>query len=188
MFKLLLSCVAVVGVSGCDASTAVKCINAGPINTMELCKSFQAALSCLANYDCIDQCKEGMSVYSNITGNLTCAYHCNPAGCFPGVGKVELEGGKTKTIAEVRVGDKVRVGPQEFSEVYFFSTLLPETKSNNVKLATDYATISLTGNHFVYTNGKLALARDVKVGDLLTLANGTKAAVVAVSSEWAEVL
>lgn len=125
---------------------------------------------------------------ADITNALqpSCKFTCPASGCFPGTGKVELEGGSTKQIVDLKVGDKVRVSPSEFSEVYFFSTNMREVQSKNVKLTTASAEISLTSNHFLYVNGKLELARDVKVGDSVVLANGTKAEVTAVGQEWGE--
>jgi hypothetical protein len=39
--------------------------------------------------------------------------------------------------------------------------------------------------HYLYVNGELQTAGSVKVGDMLTLANGDKSAVTEVSSQWA---
>merc|ERR1711865_273799 len=54
-------------------------------------------------------------------------------------------------------------------------------KAKFVALTTeDGSKISLTGNHYLYVNGKLATASTAKVGDELILSNGNSSAVVAV--------
>jgi hypothetical protein len=86
---------------------------------------------------------------------------------------------------QVVVGDKVRVGPNEFSEVYFFSTEMAETTSKFTKIVTETAELLLTAKHYLYVNGELATADAVKAGDVIVLGNGTKAPVSEVSSAWA---
>lgn len=107
------------------------------------------------------------------------------SGCFPASSTVELESGKVKNLDQLEVGDKVRVGSNEFSEVYFFSTQLPESSTKFVKIVTDTAVLSLTSGHYLYANGELTLAEDVKVNDIVVLSNGTKANVKQVDSSWA---
>ena len=56
---------------------------------------------------------------------------CNPGGyndCFPADGQVELQGGKKVPMSALKVGDHVRVGPSEFSEVYMFTHKDAEVK------------------------------------------------------------
>ena len=48
--------------------------------------------------------------------------------CFPGDAKVELENGKKTFMSDLKVGDHVRVGPSEFSEVYMFTHNNAEVK------------------------------------------------------------
>lgn len=50
------------------------------------------------------------------------------ADCFPGDAQVELEGGKKVSMSALKVGDHVRVGPSEFSEVYMFTHKDAEVK------------------------------------------------------------
>jgi hypothetical protein len=112
-------------------------------------------------------------------------YDENCAGCFPATATVELANGKTKFMDQLVVGDNVRVGPKEFSEVYFFSTEMTETTSKFTKIVAEGAELLLTRNHYLYVNGELATADTVKVGDVVVLANGTKASVSEVSEAWA---
>lgn len=108
------------------------------------------------------------------------------AGCFPATATVELISGKSKSMDQLVAGDKVRVGPKEFSEVYFFSTQLQETTSKFVKIISEHGpALSLTAGHYLYVNGnELRQAGDVKVGDVVLLANGTKSPVTEITSEW----
>lgn len=106
-------------------------------------------------------------------------------GCFPATSTVELESGKSINLDRLQLGDKVRVGPSEFSEVYFFSTEMADTTSKFVKLATDSGAVTMTQGHYLYVNGALKVASDVQVGDNVVLGNGTHVAVNEVTSVWA---
>ena len=46
--------------------------------------------------------------------------HTAPPQCYPGHAVVQLEGGLTKTMSELSVGDRVLVGVNTYSEVHFF--------------------------------------------------------------------
>ena len=68
-----------------------------------------------------------------------------------------------------------------------FSHRLAETQAVMVQLTTAAgAVLVLTPDHYVYVNnGSLAAARTVRVGDVLTLADGRAAAVTAVGTQTA---
>ncbi len=86
---------------------------------------------------------------------------------------VELESGDVKTMTELEVGDRVRVGPAEFSEVYLFTHKDPSAVATFVTIVTSANhTLSLTPGHYVYVNGKLKAAGVVEVGDVLEDSNG----------------
>jgi len=78
----------------------------------------------------------------------------------------------------------VHVGAGEYSEVYHFSHQMTETTTKFVKLSTQGETLLLTEGHYVYINGALVQARNAKVGDKVTLADGSSAAIVEISAEW----
>jgi len=86
------------------------------------------------------------------------------------------------------VGDKVLASsPSEFSDVFMFSHKLSAVRAEFVRLATAGGrTVMLTGNHYLYVNGKLAVASVVKTGDELTVASGDRDKVVSVSTVWAD--
>jgi len=84
------------------------------------------------------------------------------------------------------IGDKVRVNSNTFSDVYMFSHRLSAIRAEFVRIATSTNTIMLTPNHYLYVNGKLAIASTVKVGDQLTTRSGLSTVVTSVSTAWAE--
>ena len=60
-----------------------------------------------------------------------------------------------------------------YSDVYMFSHKLSAVRAEFVRIATlGGRTISLTPNHYLYVNGKMAVAAVVKAGDELTTGTG----------------
>jgi preprotein translocase subunit YajC len=107
--------------------------------------------------------------------------------CFPGAATVELEGGATKTMAELAVGDRVLAAPGVYSPVYLFSHRLSAVKTGFVTIeAGNAAPLQLTPDHYLYVNGVLTTAATVAVGDEVTLRDGTNAAVTKVHTTWAQ--
>ncbi|PXF40815.1 Sonic hedgehog protein [Gracilariopsis chorda] len=100
--------------------------------------------------------------------------------CFPADTTVELEDGSVKEMAQVNIGDRVRVGRSMFSEVFMFTHRLQDGENYFVKIETDSSGISLTKGHYLFVNGVLAAAKTVQVGDLVELASGETATVRAV--------
>lgn len=106
--------------------------------------------------------------------------------CFPSAATVQLENGKKVTMDKIKLGDRVLVAPDEYSEVYLFTHQLPEATAEVVKLTTlNGEQLRLTPNHYIYIDGKLAAAHTVKPGDAVTLGNGTQVPVATVGREMA---
>jgi hypothetical protein len=105
--------------------------------------------------------------------------------CFPATATVQLESGATVAMADLQIGDAVLAAPGVYSKVYMFSHRLAESKAKFVTIATTSATLKLTPDHYLYVNGTLATAQTVRVGDLVTLADGSKTPVTKVSAQWA---
>jgi hypothetical protein len=123
----------------------------------------------------------GSFTYTSVNGSCT---NSSSSTCFPASASVQLQDGTTKTMAQLEVGDKVLVAPNTYSEVYFFAHRLTDALVAFVKIATSNGnTLMLTGDHYLYVNGKLATAKTVKVGDSLISADGSSIRVVEVSSE-----
>jgi len=105
------------------------------------------------------------------------------SSCFPANATVQLQSGSTKRMDELAVGDKVLTKAGSFSDVYMFSHKISATRSEFVRISTEGGrTISLTPNHYLYVNGKMAVASVVKVGDSLTTGTGATDKVATVST------
>jgi hypothetical protein len=164
-----------------DASTKqASCLASASTNKKEICKCLDTWNTNLADSGCADDAN-----YKTIIDTSQKMYDDNCGGCFPATSTVELESGKSINLDQLQLGDKVRVGPSEFSEVYFFSTEMAETTSKFVKLVTDSGAVTMTQGHYLYVNGALKVASDVQVGDNIVLGNGTHVAVNEVTSVWA---
>ncbi|KAI0563757.1 hypothetical protein FGB62_34g17 [Gracilaria domingensis] len=94
------------------------------------------------------------------------------SACFPAEATVEIEGGSTKRMADLSIGDRVRVGSTGFSEVFMFTHKLENVDYEFIEIETESAQITLTKGHYLYVNGALAASKTVKVGDKLEVASG----------------
>eukprot|EP00180_Rhodochaete_pulchella_P000101 Plantae.Rhodophyta-Rhodochaete_pulchella.ctg10634.p1 GENE.Plantae.Rhodophyta-Rhodochaete_pulchella.ctg10634~~Plantae.Rhodophyta-Rhodochaete_pulchella.ctg10634.p1 ORF type:complete len:226 (-),score=19.12 Plantae.Rhodophyta-Rhodochaete_pulchella.ctg10634:917-1594(-) len=94
--------------------------------------------------------------------------------CFPASATVVLEDGLLKTMPELHIGDKGQTGPNQFSEVYFFSHRIAGGLFEFVRIATaSNASVSLTGNHYLPSGtGLLVAAKYMEPGDHVILADG----------------
>jgi len=102
--------------------------------------------------------------------------------CFPGDAQVELQNGTEVTMSALKIGDSVRVGPSEFSEIYLFGHRDAGVKANFFKISTSTGkAIRLTGGHYLYVNGQLQTARAVKLGDMVSSGR-----VTAIDQVWAD--
>lgn len=108
--------------------------------------------------------------------------------CFPGDATVELESGTRVAMADLAVGDVVRVAAgthaAAWSPVYFFSHKDPAGGAayTYVTLTTaSGAALTLTPSHYVMADGVATAAGAVTVGQALTTASGTPSAVTAIS-------
>jgi hypothetical protein len=82
-------------------------------------------------------------------------------------------------MSELAVGDYVQVGPAQFSEVFMFTHKVSDGFHAFLRIATDDGpAITLSSTHYLYVNASLVPAEAVRVGDMLTLAEGRKSAVV----------
>jgi len=127
----------------------------------------------------------------------SCAAVCSKCGCggfdfhdadecFPADATVEREDGSKVAMTDLKVGDKVRVSPTEFSEVFMFTHQNIDVQAAFVKISVAGVQhpLRVTAGHYVYVNGKLQTARTVNVGDALQTAAGVSANVTAVGREW----
>lgn len=86
--------------------------------------------------------------------------------CFPGSAIVDLEQGGTKYMRDLKIGDRVRVGPSEFSEVFMFShnDTIIETSFIEIRTPSN-VTLVLTRGHYLYSDGELVKAKNFRVGN-----------------------
>jgi Hint module len=104
------------------------------------------------------------------------------SSCFPASATVELSTGETKRMDELDVGDRVRVGASEFSLVFMFTHKLNEVVNTFIQLHTASGhSVSATPGHYLYINGDLVPAGSIKVGDVMTTADGEPTRVIQVS-------
>jgi Hint module len=110
--------------------------------------------------------------------------NASSSSCFTADALVELASGAVVRMDALRVGDRVRVGAQGFSDVFLFTHKLAEVRSVFVVLRTASAHVArLTPGHYIYANGALVAAGGVRVGDELTLGCGARSRVMSVSVE-----
>lgn len=108
--------------------------------------------------------------------------------CFPADATVELASGERVAMADLAIGDVVRVAAgadaAAWSPVYFFSHKDPAgaatTARAYVTLTTaSGAALTLTPGHYVMADGVATAAAEVAVGQALSLASGAASAVTA---------
>jgi len=113
---------------------------------------------------------------------VTCNFPKSSSVCFPATAAVQLEDGSAVRMDALQVGQKVRVGAKEHSEVFMFSHTYTDAQATFVQLKTATGSIQLTEGHYIYANGKAVPAGTVKVGDLLETATGAPSAVTGIST------
>ncbi|KAI0558698.1 Trypsin [Gracilaria domingensis] len=93
--------------------------------------------------------------------------------CFPANAVVELENGNEKKMKELMVGDRVRVGPHEFSEVFMFTHRRNGGHYKFVRIECQNCTTALllSLDHVLSVNGRVQPANVVRVGDFIIKAS-----------------
>ena len=101
--------------------------------------------------------------------------------CFPADATVEVSGGDHIRMDQLSIGDEVRVSADSFSRVFAFTHRTSQSLISFVQLTSQRREILLTDGHYLYVNGVLIEAKNVRVGDELSLENGTNVVVEKVS-------
>jgi len=99
----------------------------------------------------------------------TSAQPSSNADCFSSDATVQLESGVTIPLPALKLGDKVRVNENEFSEVFFLGHWDHTSISTNfveIRLEDDNKLVVSRG-HMIYVNNKLVQAKHAKVGDTM---------------------
>lgn len=97
--------------------------------------------------------------------------------------QVQLHNGAFKQMQELDVGDRVHVGHGIFSKVFMFTHRVPSGMYTFMYLhsAATGGPLVLSPGHFLFINGEMKTARESRVGDLLTLADGTTSAITCIT-------
>lgn len=94
--------------------------------------------------------------------------------CFAASASVTLEDGSTRRMDSLEVGDSVLVSSNErggavYSRIFMFSHQDRYAISSFVSIVTSHGqTLLVSPGHFVYIDGRLSPAREVRRGDVLT--------------------
>jgi Hint module len=94
--------------------------------------------------------------------------------CFSGMNTVEVEGTGEVAINQVKVGDFIKAGNNDFTQVYGFGHIDPDLEADflQIVLADDSPSIEMTSRHLVYVKRNNHLysmpASDIVVGDELS--------------------
>ena len=105
---------------------------------------------------------------------------CNDS-CFSGETIVELKGGRSVQMKDLRLGDIVETGEGRFTRVYSFGHFNTEVQTTYLQLYTNqslYMPVEISPDHMIFVGKAAVPAGSVKVGDTLRLSNGEPAAVV----------
>lgn len=95
------------------------------------------------------------------------------AVCFPAHASVQLANGRHKRMDELFGGDRIRVLRDMHSDVYLFTHRVHKRTARFVKVETDCGrSVTLTRSHYMYANGRLVSAGDVRVGEWLETVDG----------------
>jgi hypothetical protein len=96
---------------------------------------------------------------------------------------VMLENGTEIMMKDLEIGQSVRTGAKESSDVFMFSHKFEEAIYSFLEITTKSGNkLTVTGSHFIYINGVASQAKNAKEGDFLTLANGEKSEVVSIQT------
>jgi len=166
-----------IAVATCSAAAAM------PTDLTQMCDYYQELVTCSSKNGCMtDEACDLIRTQATAAG-FECTITCS-TGCFPASAELVLADKSTKKMGDLSEGDKVHVGKGQYSDVYLFTTKEVDNMSKFAELTTKSSSILLTAQHYLYVNGALAQAGTVKVGDKLTLADGSEDTVTEVGEKW----
>lgn len=159
----------------------------------------QAAVAPLDFEDLGADAKYMLVKETGVTNPLQCVYRAEnnetstgeeaSGACFPGSANIALHNGATVRADSLRHGHLLRLAARakqaQSSHVIAFSHRHRETTTLFTRLyTTDDSRVPLTlsASHYVYSNGRLAAAGGLNVGDVLDAADGTKHRIARVES------
>jgi len=93
--------------------------------------------------------------------------------CFPAQALVELEDGSQKRMDGLSIGDRVLVENGVYSDVYAFSHNVVHGSFDFTRIETDSGhTVMLSGEHYLYLDGRTVVAEKARVGQYVELGSG----------------
>lgn len=129
-----------------------------------------------------DDDKKGSRPTQTIPNSASSAAGTGDPACFPKNARVTMSNGETKTLGELKVGDRVAVGGGLYSEVFMFTHRLSAGEYKFVQLITaNGAVLRASDQHYIRVEDQLKAAAAINAGDLLTLENGQQTEVESVS-------
>lgn len=190
---------AVAGING----TEINCPNGVQVPTPKL--EFQSPAKCLdGTSDGASGGTSNSTTSGGDTGNSSVGDAQSPApspnptqssesthdgtteACFHGSATVQLSDRSSKLMSELAVGDVVKVGRNEFSPVFMFTHRDAMIRSLFLNIATASGHhLMITPGHYLYVDGKLAPAFEIRNGHSLSLGNGSSSTVVSVTRSFA---
>lgn len=103
--------------------------------------------------------------------------------CFPAVTSVLLANGMMKVMEDLEIGDRVQVGPSQFSAVIMFTHRHYDCMHHFVRLhsADLKVPLMLSRGHILSINGMMRAAWESKIGDKLELGNGSRTTITRIT-------
>lgn len=95
-------------------------------------------------------------------------------GCFPAAATVTRHDGLIVRMEDIRLAEKIAIGGDKHSDVYFFGHRKSDHVSEFVSIAHvgSETRVRLSPNHYLYVDGKLRTAQSVRPGQRLRGADG----------------
>jgi hypothetical protein len=117
---------------------------------------------------CNDRNDEGI-IANTTEGTIDSDGDVKAGGCFSSTNTVSILGKGTVSISVLQIGDYVRVGQDQYSQVYSFSHIDHEAETDFLQIRTNGSNVplELTPDHLVSVAGTYVRGSDVRVGDML---------------------
>lgn len=104
--------------------------------------------------------------------------------CFPPTATIELTEGRVILMADLQIGDRVRVAGGAYSTVFAFTHRDRTATASYVRFTTEFgASIRATPGHYLRVNGALSSAGAVRIGDELETTDGVPTRVTEIQRE-----
>jgi len=100
----------------------------------------------------------------------------NQIDCLPGDAQVSMARAESKRVDQLVEGDETHAG----GRIFMFTHKDPERIARFLRFETTGAHLEVTPGHYVYANGRLVAAREVRVGDALRWNDGSSLEVTSV--------